>query len=151
MNLRLQTDYALRTLMFLAHCGRRATAVEIADTFGISKDHLVKVIQQLSRWGYVRTHAGRGGGITLARPPQEILARELIEQMEGPSGVLECVQRPEVCPMEPGCRLRKMLMQAETAFYSVFDGISIHDLVQGKGSGGMVNLRLLMNERRKKQ
>jgi len=143
MHLRLQTDYALRTLMFLAHCNRRATAVEIAEAFNISKDHLVKVIQQLARLGYVRTHAGRGGGISAARPAHEIWLKEVIEKIEGPRGVLECVQQPEVCPMEPGCRLRKILMQAENAFFAALDGISVHDLLQGRNAGGMVNLKLL--------
>lgn len=147
MHLRLQTDYALRTLMFLAHVDRRATAEEIAGTFNVSKDHLVKVVQQLARWGYVRTHAGRGGGISLAKPAQEISLREVLERMEGPRGVLECVQLPEVCPLEPGCRLRQLLIGAEAAFYSVFDGLSIQDLVArdprtGTKTGGLFNLTI---------
>ena len=83
MKLRLQTDYALRTLILLGHAKRKMTAKEIADTFLISRDHLVKVIQQLSRLGYVRALPGRSGGVVLTRDASDILVRDVIEAMEG--------------------------------------------------------------------
>ena len=83
MKLRIQTDYALRTLILLGHENRKMTAAEIADAFLISKDHLVKVIQQLSRLGYVRALPGRNGGVVLTRDASEIQVREVIKAMEG--------------------------------------------------------------------
>jgi len=140
MKLRLQTDYALRTLILLGHENRKMTATEIADTFLISKDHLVKVIQQLSRLGYVRATPGRHGGVVLTRDSSEVLVREVIQAMEGASGVLPCVDDPAFCPMEPGCRLRRILMEAEAAFYSALGSVSVADLFRGRSKSGIVNL-----------
>lgn len=142
MKLRLQTDYALRSMIFLAHVGRKAKAEEIANTFDISKDHLVKVLQQLSRHGFVETHAGRNGGVTLSKAPDTITVREVIAAMEGRHGVLECVSDPTVCPMEPGCGLRKLLMVAEDAFYEALGDITIAKLSNRRQQGGIVNLNL---------
>ena len=140
MKLRIQTDYALRTLILLGNESRKMTASEIADAFLISKDHLVKVIQQLSRLGYVRALPGRNGGVVLTRAASEIRVREVIEAMEGATGILDCVNDSSFCPMEPGCRLRRVLMDAETAFYEAFGTVSIADLFRGRKKGGLVNL-----------
>lgn len=142
MKLRLQTDYALRTLIFLGHVDRKSKAEEVADTFGISKDHLIKVIQQLTRMGYLRTYPGRGGGVALAKDASSITVREVIEAMEGNVGVLECVQDSTFCPMEPGCHLRRLLMTAEKAFYQALGSTSIADLYRGRKKGGLVNLEI---------
>ena len=142
MKLRLQTDYALRALIFLGAAGRKVKAEEIATAFDVSKDHLVKVVQQLARFGYVRTYAGRGGGIALATDPAQTTLREVIEAMEGKTGVLDCVHDPDVCPMEPGCHLRRLLMSAERAFYDALGSTSIADLYRGRGKGGLVNLQI---------
>jgi len=142
MKLRLQTDYALRTLILLGHENRKMTATEIADSFLISKDHLVKVIQELSRLGYVRAIPGRRGGVMLTQNSSEILVREVIEAMEGASGLLGCVHDPSFCPMEPGCELRRVLMKAELAFYDALDSVSVADLFRGRNKGGIVNLNI---------
>lgn len=142
MKLRIQTDYALRTLMYLGYTGEPATAEAIADRFVISKDHLVKVIQQLARHGYVKTTPGRGGGVRLARPAEEINVREVVERIEGQNCVLECVRRPETCPLEPGCRLRRLLMRAEEAFYETLAGTTIAELCNRRQRGGLKNLEL---------
>ena len=140
MKLRLQTDYALRALMYLAGTPGRCTADEIADAFVISKDHLVKIVQQLGRLGYVRTFPGRGGGIALAQRANEIQVRSIIEAIEGSNHVMLCIEDASVCPMEPGCHLRKLLIKAEAAFYDSLDGVTIADLIRGKQRGGLTNL-----------
>ncbi len=142
MKLRLQTDYALRTLILLGCENRKMTAAEIADTYQISKDHLVKVTQQLSRLGYVRALPGRNGGMLLTRDPSEILVGEVIKAMEGTTGVLPCVEDPAFCPMEPGCHLRRVLMKAESAFYDALGKVSVADLFRGRNKGGIVNLEI---------
>ena len=119
MKLRLQTDYALRTLILLGHAKRKMTAAEIADAFLISKDHLVKVIQELSRLGYVRALPGRGGGVVLTQDPSEIFVHDVVKAIEGETGILACVNDTAFCPMQPGCHLRRVLMEAEAAFYEV--------------------------------
>ena len=142
MKLRIQTDYALRTLLLLGCEDRKMTATEIADAFLISKDHLVKVIQQLSRLGYVRAQPGRNGGVLLTRDASEISVRDVIKAMEGATGVLGCVDDSSFCPMEPGCRLRRVLMSAEAAFYDALGTVSVADLFRGRNKGGVVNLEI---------
>lgn len=145
MKLRIQTDYALRTLMYLGHTGGPASAREIAERFVISKDHLTKVIQMLAKHGYVRTTPGRGGGVSLRRSADQIVVRDVVECFEGRNTVLDCVATPEVCPLEPGCRLRKVLIRAEAAFYAALADTTIADLTANQRRGGMANLEL--NER----
>src|SRR5687767_1186527 len=83
MRLTLQTDFALRTLLYLATIGRRSTVAEVAGLFGISANHVAKVVNQLARLGYVRSVRGIGGGIELARPAEEIRLGEVIRDFEG--------------------------------------------------------------------
>ena len=142
MKLRLQTDYALRTLVLLGSENRKMTAAEIADAFLISKDHLIKVIQQLAQLGFLRALPGRNGGVVLTREASEISVREVIQAMEGSSGILACFSDPSFCPMEPGCRLRRLLMNAESAFYDALGNVTVADLFRGRNKGGIVNLEL---------
>ncbi|MCB9896671.1 MAG: Rrf2 family transcriptional regulator [Planctomycetes bacterium] len=129
MQLTLHTDYALRVLIFLARIGRRERVEAIADAFGVSKDHLVKVVQTLARLGYVQTHSGRGGGVSLAREAASIDVAEVVGELEGRQQLLACFDDAEACLLEPGCRLRKRLMLAEKAFFDALAGLTVADLV----------------------
>lgn len=135
MNLKLQTDYGLRVLIFLAHARRQATADELAGVFDVSRNHLVKVIQALARHGWVTTTRGRGGGVTLAVEPASLDVAHVVGRLEGRNGVLECVERPQVCVLEPGCRLRRKLIVAEQAFYDALAGSTLADLVHRPAAG----------------
>ncbi len=135
MNLKVQTDFALRTLLYLAFTEQKATAEQIAEAYAISKDHLVKVIQQLARFGYVRSQSGRTGGVSLARPAAQINVADVVTDFEGRGGVLACVTDPTACCLEPGCVLRVQLMRAERAFFDVLRQFSVADIV-GAGGGG---------------
>ncbi|HEY4720568.1 MAG TPA: Rrf2 family transcriptional regulator, partial [Anaerolineae bacterium] len=78
MRLTVYTDFSLRVLMFLALRGNELTTIaEIARAYGISKNHLMKVVYQLGLAGYVETVRGKGGGLRLARPPQEVVLGEV--------------------------------------------------------------------------
>ena len=145
MNLKTQTDYALRTLLYLGFVGDKTTVDAIAQSYRISKDHLVKVVQQLVRMGYVRSQAGRTGGIRLARGPEQIVVADVVADFEGRNGVLACVTDPGCCVLEPGCALRTVLIRAESAFYDTLKGVTIADLVRRPaagevGAGGLYNL-----------
>ena len=143
MQLRLQTDYALRVLLYLGFVDRKATVDEIASSFQISRDHLVKVVQLLSTHGFVRTQAGRSGGATLACDPERVTIREVVENVEGRQGLLECVASPDCCRMEPGCDLRQLLIGAEEAFYRELETKTLADLSGGKRRrGGLYNLKV---------
>jgi Rrf2 family transcriptional regulator, nitric oxide-sensitive transcriptional repressor len=145
MNLRLHTDYALRVLLYLAHADAQVSVEAMARGYGISKEHLFKVVQQLARLGYVTTRGGRGGGVRLARRAADINVGAVVAEFEGRSGVLACVADPGVCVLEPGCVLRGALIKAENAFYDTLSKLTIADAIQpnaARQSGGVYNLTI---------
>ena len=86
MRLTSFTDFALRALMRLAGEPARSFATnEIAAEFGISRNHLAKVVRDLADGGFIATQRGVGGGFTLARPPQSITLGEVVRALEGPT------------------------------------------------------------------
>src|SRR3954467_876257 len=110
MKLALQTDYALRTLLYLATERGRATVGALAEFYGISAHHLGKVVHQLGRLGYVRNVRGPGGGIELNREVAGITVAEVIRDFEGRGiHMLECIDTPGMCVIQPGCALRGVL------------------------------------------
>jgi Rrf2 family nitric oxide-sensitive transcriptional repressor len=145
MLLKTQTDYALRTLIYLAHREAQSSVESIADAYRISKEHLVKVVQQLVRLGYVLSKSGRNGGIRLARDPRQINCGTVVAQFEGRNGLLPCVHDMHYCVLEPGCVLRTALIQAEDAMYDVLGKLSLADVLranQAQGKGGIYNLTI---------
>ena len=129
MRLSLQTDYALRTLMFLAATTDRATIRQVADFFRISVDHVAKVVMQLNRLGYVRSVRGVGGGIELGRPAEEIRLGEVIAAFEGTVHLLECVGRTGVCIVEDFCKLKRVLAEAERVQMDYLNGVTLRDVL----------------------
>jgi Rrf2 family nitric oxide-sensitive transcriptional repressor len=146
VNLKVQTDYALRVLLFLAHKGEQASVEEISTAYQISKDHLFKVVQQLVRLGYISSKPGRAGGVRLKLKPADIRVDEVVGQFEGRNGVLACVDDPGVCVLEPGCVLRNVLIKAEQSFYDTLGQVSLADIIRpnaARESGGVYNLTIL--------
>lgn len=113
MRLALHTDYALRTLIYLASRPGRASVGRVAEFYQISANHVAKVVNQLGRLGFVRTVRGIGGGIELGRPADQIRLGEVIAALEGNLHLLECVGTDNVCVIQPGCQLRHVLAEAE--------------------------------------
>jgi Rrf2 family nitric oxide-sensitive transcriptional repressor len=138
MVLKMQTDYALRTLIYLAHVGGQASVQDVAAAYGISKDHLFKVVQQLVRLGYVASRPGRTGGIRLAVDPATLNCGEVVAGFEGRNGLLPCVRDAGHCVLEPGCVIRSAMIDAEDAMYAVLGRLTIADALRGSaaGSGG---------------
>ena len=129
MRLALQTDFALRTLLYLATNTGRATVGRIAEFYGISEHHLGKVAHQLGRFGFVRNVRGPSGGMELAREAGAITVGAVIRAFEGSMSLLECVETPGVCVIQPGCRLRGVLSEAERRQMEYLDSITIESLV----------------------
>ena len=130
MKLALHTDFALRTLLYLATRPGRATVNEVAEFYGISTHHLGKVVHQLGRLGYVRNVRGPGGGIELGRTASEITVGGVIRDFEGRNvHLLECLDTPGVCVIQPGCALRGVLAEAERRQMEYLDGVTIEVLV----------------------
>jgi Rrf2 family nitric oxide-sensitive transcriptional repressor len=140
MKLALHTDYALRTLLYLATERGRATVGELADFYGISVNHLGKVVHQLGRLGYVRNVRGPGGGIELRREAVGISVGEVVRDFEGANiHLLECVDKPGVCVIQPGCALRGVLAEAERLQMEYLDGVTLESLRPAQG--GIVTLK----------
>lgn len=129
MRLTLQTDYALRTLLYLATREGRATATEVAEFYQISPHHLGKVVHLLGRLGFARNVRGPGGGIELARSASDIRVGEVVAAFEGNTHLLECFGTPGVCVIQPGCQLRTVLAEGERRLMDYLDSVTIESLV----------------------
>jgi Rrf2 family nitric oxide-sensitive transcriptional repressor len=130
MRLTLWTDYALRTLIYVgAKGGRRATIAEIAESFDISKTHLMKVVNRLGQQGYIDTIRGKGGGIRLVRPPREIRVGAVVRETEEELAVMGCLAETGFCRIEGCCVLRHALREATLAFLRTLDGYTLADLL----------------------
>jgi Rrf2 family nitric oxide-sensitive transcriptional repressor len=131
MRLTTFTDYTLRVLMYLALDDTRlATIDEIAAAYGISENHLMKVVQQLSRRGVVEAVRGKGGGLRLARPPEEIRIGRIVRESEGDAPIVECLSgEPGACRIAPVCALKGVLVDAFEALYASLDRYTLADLV----------------------
>ena len=131
MRLSLHTDYGLRVLMYLVGHNRRSTVSEISEFYGISRDHVAKVVQRLSRLQYVRSMRGVGGGVELARKPESIMIGEVIQDIEGNMHLLDCVgSEDSICVIQPGCKLRGVLAEAERLQTEYLNGVSICDVIK---------------------
>jgi Rrf2 family transcriptional regulator, nitric oxide-sensitive transcriptional repressor len=133
MRLTLNTDFSLRVLMHVGLCGDKLTRIDdIAQSFGISKAHLMKVVNDLSRNGYLETVRGRNGGIRLMREPRHINIGQVVRDTENQLGVVGCLERRGYCPIERACVLRSALQDATRAFLAVLDAYTLADLTKPK-------------------
>lgn len=132
MRLKSYTDYALRVLMYLAaRPDRLASIGEIARTYRISHNHLMKVVHDLRKEGFLDAVRGRSGGIRLARPANEISVGEVVRHTEGTFDLVDC----ESCVIAKACSLTGALHEARSAFMAVLDGYSLRDLVADRQRG----------------
>lgn len=132
MRLTVYTDYSLRVLIYLAVKPERLSTIdEVADAYGIARNHLTKVVHQLGVAGYVTTVRGKGGGFRLARPPAEINVGDVVRTSETDLALVPCfapICGP--CPIIPACGLKGLIHQAVQAFMAVLDGSTLADLVR---------------------
>jgi len=124
------SDYALRVLMFVGLRGEQPSPVgEIAETFDVSANHLTKVAQKLVELGFVHAHRGRGGGLVLAVPAEQIVVGEVVRATEN-LDLVECMGDGGRCLLAGGCKLQRALGKARDAFLSELDLHSLEDLLQ---------------------
>ena len=128
------TDYTLRVLIYLGSHqreGRLATIGDVATAYGISKNHLMKIVHHLAREGYVETTRGKGGGMRLAREPGQIRVGDVVRGAEEDLALVECFQDGKVaCPIAPACALQGILGRALSAFFEVLDSATLADLLK---------------------
>jgi len=131
MQLTQYTDYSLRVLLFLGlHPGRRCTITEISEAFDINRNHLVKVVHNLSSSGWITTIRGKSGGMVLAFPPENINIGAVIRHTEPHFDLLECFDHENnTCTISPVCTLRHALYKARKAFMDVLDSYNLSDVL----------------------
>ncbi|MGP5178836.1 Rrf2 family transcriptional regulator [Psychrobacter aquimaris] len=163
MRLTNYSDYALRSLIYLAvrpEPPLLANISDIADSYGISKSHLTKIIHQLSQLGYIESVRGKNGGIRLARAPKDINLGVLIKQMEPDFVLVECFATPtnakssdgrqtgstglpitlidettvnaKGCVISPACQLKNVFFEALTAFINVLERYTLADILNNE-------------------
>jgi len=131
MQLTLYSDYSLRVLIYLGLKGSElATITEIATRYDISRNHLVKVVHNLANQGFIVTIRGKGGGMRLARAPQEINIGEVVRMTEMNFTVVECFDPANCrCPITPVCRLKGILHDALERFLGVLDQYTLEEVI----------------------
>ena len=136
MRLTVYTDYSLRTLMYVAlHPDRLPTIAEIATSYGVSKNHLMKVVYELGLAGYLETVRGKNGGLRLAQKPEDIILGEVVRRTEPDMALMPCFDPVNArCAITPVCTLRHALHEAQRAFLKVLDAYSLADLVENRSA-----------------
>lgn len=131
MRLASYTDYTLRVLMYCAqHRERRVTIAELARTHVLSKNHLMKIVNDLARHGLLDTTRGRGGGIRLLHEPAAIGIGAVVRWCESDFRMVECFdESSNTCSLSPACRLKKLFQRALAAYLHELDGATLADLV----------------------
>lgn len=126
MKLTRYTDYALRVMIHLATRGDDLASIrQIAATYGISQNHLMKIVQDLGHAGFIQTIRGRNGGLRLARPADQITLGALVRHTEGNCALIDCAG----CLIAPACDLPAVFAEAMEAFLAVLDRYLLADIV----------------------
>jgi Rrf2 family transcriptional regulator, nitric oxide-sensitive transcriptional repressor len=131
MQLSLHADYAFRVLIYLGtHRHQSVRTQDISATYGISKNHLVRVVQTLGECGYVNIHAGRTGGVSLAREPDQIRLGQVIRHAEPHLRLVECFD-PETntCPIAAACKLKSLLAEGIETLLNSLNQYSLADVL----------------------
>jgi len=134
MRLTKHTDYALRVLLYTAAFPERLVSTEeISNTYGISNNHLIKVVNNLGKLGLLEVRRGRQGGVRLARAPEDIGIGEVVRMTEPDFHMVECFDGPtNTCPIVRVCGLIKPLAAAKEAFLASLDGYTLADAISGQ-------------------
>ena len=129
MQLTSFTDYGLRALVYMASLpeGKMTNITQVTQVYGVSRNHMVKIINQLSRAGFVMAVRGKNGGIRLGKPAETIRIGDVVRALE-PLTLVNC--NPEFCHITPACRLKGVLQQGVQRFLSELDQHTLADMVK---------------------
>ncbi len=131
MRLTRFTDYSLRVLIYLGLQQDRLVTIRcISDSYGISRNHLMKVVSLLSRLDYLKAQRGPGGGICLSRPPDQINLADVIRDTEDDLVMVECFDEEGQCVITPVCKLQHIIGQALDAYIETLRAHTLQDLIE---------------------
>lgn len=136
MQIPRRIEYALRAMIHLAdRPGGVARGIEIAEREQIPKYFLEKVIRDLMRGGLVRSHRGPGGGYELARAPELMTFKDIIEAVEGPITLNICVDGSSMCALQPACRMYRVWEEGQRVLLKVFSQTTLKEIVDSRQPG----------------
>lgn len=145
MRLTVHSDYALRVLMYLGvRTDRLATIEEISTAYGISENHLMKVVNRLAKHGFVKALRGRGGGLRLGKPADAMTIGEVLRVVEDDFHIVECFGAADTCRISKACRLKHALNRALAAYLAELDSWTLADIVTDR-KALLHELRLIEN------
>jgi len=133
MRLTLYTDYSLRVLLYIGikETKTLSTVQEVSDAYGISRNHLTKVVHELGKLGLIETVRGRGGGFRLNMAPKDINIGDVVRKMEDDFHLVECFNcATNKCVITPVCKLKDVLHEALAAYFKVLDSYTLADFVE---------------------
>jgi len=132
MRLTDYTDYTLRVLMFCAvRPERPITIAEIAQSHAVSKNHLMKIVNDLARQGILHTTRGRGGGLRLLKPASEIRIGDVVRNSETDFRMVECFDAASnSCNLSAHCKLKSVIGRALEAYLAELDSVTLADITQ---------------------
>lgn len=143
MQLTQFTDYSLRTLIYVAiRDGETCTIAEIAESYNISKNHLMKIVHRLGKLGILKTLRGKGGGLLLSAKPEQLNLGELVQKLEPNFFIAECFDTSNnKCVIAPACQLKKFLYEASTSFIQTLCKYTLHDVIKNKNELSQILLK----------
>jgi Rrf2 family protein len=140
MQIPRKIEYALRAMIHLADNPEGvARGSVIARQEQIPKYYLEKVIRDLMRRGLVRARRGPGGGYQLARPPETVSFRDVIEAVEGPITLNVCVDGSSVCNLQPACRMFRVWEEGQRVLLDVFSHTMLNEVASSRPHGAFLS------------
>ena len=141
MNVTRFTDYALRVLIYLGVNDQNLVTIkDVATSYDISKNHLMKVVQELSAQGYVEATRGKNGGIKLSRSADQINIGELVRKFEQQSVLIECFGESNQCVITPACQLKEIFAGALEHFFIYLEQYTLADLIKHPHSKQLIQI-----------
>ncbi len=140
MQLTLYTDYSLRVLLYLGQRPHeRITITQVSEYFGVSRNHMVKVVHNLGKLKLIHTIRGKNGGMTLAQKPKNINLATVIQKIEPHMNLLECFDdKTNTCPITMECGLKHILYKARKSFVDVLNQHTLADLLPENDSDATI-------------
>jgi Rrf2 family nitric oxide-sensitive transcriptional repressor len=141
MHITRYTDYSLRVLLYVALNGEKLCTIrQIAESYNISKNHLMKVVQELNNKGYLIALRGKNGGLRLSGKPEDIRIGTVVRDIEQGLVLVECFGDNNSCIITPSCQLKQVLSEALNAFFLVLDEYTLADLMSAGRQPELIQL-----------